>query len=203
SGVIVSDPGGSFRQELLNLAQGQTDFLLEGPVQLATGERLYLSLRWAALPGHEQTLARVMVLVLDITERVQAEAELKRRLAELEAVNRVSVVLRSARTEPEILAQLVSESITALRGVAGRVWALDEAGGPVVIAESQGWGVRSQPRPLGTGIPGSVVATGQPVLVANLKTDPRVPPDAQAQSPAGRSGLCVPVRAAEQIIGAL
>jgi HD-GYP domain-containing protein (c-di-GMP phosphodiesterase class II) len=73
----------------------------------------------------------------------------------------------------------------------------------VHIAHAQGWGMRSQPRPLGQGVPGSVVATGQPVLVPNLKSDPRVPEDVHLQVPDGRAGLCVPVRAGDQIIGAL
>src|ERR1051325_4538391 len=42
----------------------------------------------------------------DITERKRSEAEIKQRLAELEAVNRVSTILRAAHTLDDILPQL-------------------------------------------------------------------------------------------------
>ncbi len=200
---IDAQVNAAFKGTLGRIAQGQTRFELEAVQRSASGQLIHLHLRWSALPGREQTLERVIVSAIDISERVRAEAELKRRLAELEAVNRVSVALRSARTEDEILARLVSEAIAAVGGAAGSVWLLDDSSAQVVIAHAQGWSMLSQPRPLGSGIPGSVVATGQPVLVADLKTDPRVPEDARAQAVPGRSGLCVPVRAAERIIGAL
>jgi PAS domain S-box-containing protein len=201
--IVIPGANDTFRQELVHISQGRTDYQLEGPFQTLTGERVHVSLSWSALPGHEQTLSRVILSAIDVSERVQAEAKLKQRLAELEAVNRVSVALRSARTQDEILARLANEAVAILGATAGSIWLVDDAREQVRIAHERGWGVRPAPVMLGEGIPGYVVASGQPVAAANLKTDPRVPEDLRADIPAGRGGLCVPIRAAEQVIGAL
>jgi len=95
---IDAQVNAAFQGTLGRIAQGQTRFELEAVQRSASGQLIHLHLRWSVLPGREQTLERVIVSAIDISERVRAEAELKRRLAELEAVNRASVALRSART---------------------------------------------------------------------------------------------------------
>src|SRR4029077_20720859 len=106
--IVIPGGNDTFRQELVHISKGHTDYHLEGPFQALTGERVHVSLSWSALPGYEQTLSRVIISAIDVTERVHAEAKLKQRLAELEAVNRVSVALRSAQTQDEILARLAN-----------------------------------------------------------------------------------------------
>jgi diguanylate cyclase (GGDEF)-like protein/PAS domain S-box-containing protein len=54
-------------------------------------------------------------------------------------------------------------------------------------------------RPIGVGIPGWVVQTGQPALLADVRGDERY----YACDPDTRSELCVPLRVGERIIGAL
>jgi diguanylate cyclase (GGDEF)-like protein/PAS domain S-box-containing protein len=54
-------------------------------------------------------------------------------------------------------------------------------------------------RDIGVGVPGWVVQTGQPVLLADVREDERY----HACDPDTRSELCVPLRVGERIIGAL
>jgi PAS domain S-box-containing protein len=200
---IIVEGSKTFAQELVHIAHGDTDYDLEGPFQTITGAGIYLSLRWSSLPGYEHNLSRVIVSVTDITERVRAESELKRRVAELEAINRVSVALRSATTQGEILKRLADESIAILGGSAGSLWLVDETREHVSIAHEHGWSTHPPPFAMGIGIPGIVAATGQPVFSADLRNDARVPEELRANIPAGRSGICVPIRAALEVIGAL
>lgn len=54
-------------------------------------------------------------------------------------------------------------------------------------------------RSIGVGVPGRVVQTGQPVLLADVRKDEHY----HACDPGTRSELCVPLRVGERIIGAL
>jgi len=139
----------------------------------------------------------------DITGRKQAEAELQQRLAELDAINRVSAALRQAKTVSEMLPQLLAGAVAALRGSAGSIWLFDAARDEVWLAHEQGWGRNVPPFKRGQGVPGHVVATGQPYLSRELKTDPRMPEAVREFVPAGRGGACVPIRHAASIIGVL
>ncbi len=62
-----------FREELTAIAEGKTVFAGEGINRTLSGEALHTSLRWSVVPGYEATLARVIVSLIDITERKQAE----------------------------------------------------------------------------------------------------------------------------------
>jgi len=201
--IVGASVNMAFKTSLEHVALGQSDFAVEITERTLAGQEIKVSLRWSALPGYEVSLERIIVSALDITERVRAEAELKRRVGELEAINRVSVVLRSAATQGEILTRLARESIAILGGSAGSLWLVDEAREHVAIAYEQGWSTHPPPFKLGAGIPGLVVASGQPVYAADLRNDARVPEDQRANIPAGRSGICVPIRAAAEVIGAL
>lgn len=62
-----------FKRELIALAAGKTRFQSEIPILNAKGEKLYLLLALAVQPGSEETLSRVIVSFLDITEIKRAE----------------------------------------------------------------------------------------------------------------------------------
>ena len=200
--IVGAQMNTAFRTSLELMAQGLPDFAVENIERTLAGEEINVYLHWSALPGCEQTLERVIVAAVDVTERVRAEADLKRRVAELEAVNHVSVALRSAQTQDEILSRLAGKSIAILGGAAGSIWLVDEAREQLAVAYEQGW-ILPLPLKLGTGIPGLVAASGQPIYAADLRSDARVPEALRSSIPAGRSGLCVPIRAAAEVIAVL
>ncbi len=59
--------------ELVNVAQGRTNMQWEKPNRTLAGDPLYVSLHWSTVPGHEETLSRVLISAIDITERKRAE----------------------------------------------------------------------------------------------------------------------------------
>jgi len=65
-----------FRIELVYIAEGLTHFAWEGINRTLDGDNLFVSLRWSVMPGYEDTLAKVIVSITDITERKQAEEKL-------------------------------------------------------------------------------------------------------------------------------
>ena len=145
-----------------------------------------------------------ILLLVDVTTRVRAEADLKQRLAELEAISRISTALRTAQTLEAMLPLLIDETLSVLGGSAGSIWLYDPARDEVRLAIQRGRG-NALPTSFkrGQGIPGHVVATGQPHHSRELISDPLVSEAARGLLPAGRGGVCVPIRAAEEIIGAV
>jgi PAS domain S-box-containing protein/putative nucleotidyltransferase with HDIG domain len=141
--------------------------------------------------------------VEDITERKRAEEEIKHRLAELEAVNRLSTAMRGAQTLDEMLPRLMDETLSVLGTDAGALWLYDEAHGVLSQAVARGW-LRAvtlgsvQP---GEGIAGQVLATGEVCLSHEFATDPRTRELARAQIQPGWGGACVPIRSAQGMVG--
>ncbi len=75
-----------FVAELQAIWEGRTEFHGQGINWTADGKRLHIHLAWRALPGHERTYDRVLVSLLDITDRVEAEEEVLRRGEVLSAI---------------------------------------------------------------------------------------------------------------------
>lgn len=68
----------TFRKELVALRKGETTVHSEGRVKTLDGHERDIELHWSVAPGYEQSLARVLVTTEDITDRKQAEIDLKK-----------------------------------------------------------------------------------------------------------------------------
>jgi PAS domain S-box-containing protein len=66
--VLNPEKVGSFRDELINITEGKTDFQWEGENHTLAGKSLYVHLQWSVIPEHKDTLSRVIVSIIDITE---------------------------------------------------------------------------------------------------------------------------------------
>jgi len=86
-GAVFSDESlDVFREELIALATGSTEF--EGEVVLKTiaGDEIHAVVRLAVASGYEHTWSKVFVSVIDISERVRVEQALKSAEREKEAI---------------------------------------------------------------------------------------------------------------------
>ena len=75
--ILGEEPHDVFREELIALADGETRFESEAITRTMKGDKNHIILRWSVLPGYEETLSKVLVSVMDITDRKQAEEELR------------------------------------------------------------------------------------------------------------------------------
>ena len=66
-----------FKNELLLIAKGTLEYQSESTVYSLLGNRRIVSLNWAVVPGNEQSYSKVLVSLIDVTERKQAEEKLR------------------------------------------------------------------------------------------------------------------------------
>jgi PAS domain S-box-containing protein len=66
-----------FELELVHIAGGDLSFQWEGAASTAHGEPLFISMHWMVAPGDEENLRRVLVAMVDVTDRVRAERALQ------------------------------------------------------------------------------------------------------------------------------
>jgi len=73
--IFGKDSFDIFCQELVVIAQGGNIFESEGVNYNLLGEPINVHVRWSVAAGYEDTLERVLVSIIDITDRVHTEAE--------------------------------------------------------------------------------------------------------------------------------
>ena len=115
--VVRIDASIGFLDEFVSIAEGRNDFTWEGINYTLDGERLNVSLKWLAEPGFEDSLGKVLVSLIDITERKKLEQTLREYNLHLEEkVDKRTQELRQAQE------QLVrKEKLAVLGQLAGSV----------------------------------------------------------------------------------
>lgn len=96
-----------FELEVSHILAGDRWFRWEGPSSTVDGRPHFISMEWTVAPGNEENLRRVLVAMIDITDRVNAEnaqrASEARMRALLAAMNDLIMVLDRNGTYVEIL----------------------------------------------------------------------------------------------------
>ncbi len=81
----------TFKGELIAFAAGQTQFEAETINRTKTGDQVHIHVKLSVAPGHEKTLAKVLLSITDITEHKLTQKSLRRfaeRLTTLHAIDR-------------------------------------------------------------------------------------------------------------------
>jgi PAS domain S-box-containing protein len=64
-----------FREELICIAEGRTEFESEATAKTLKGDRKHVVVRWSVAPGYEKTLSKVLVSISDVTELKRAREQ--------------------------------------------------------------------------------------------------------------------------------
>ena len=125
--ILLPETALSFKEELIAIAENRPSFSIESKDQVAGGEIIDISLSWTVAPDTEN-YSRVIVSIIDITERKRAEQiisqyaeELERRVDERTSeLTRLNTELEYAnRAKSEFLANMSHELRTPLNSILG------------------------------------------------------------------------------------
>ncbi|MEI6385732.1 MAG: ATP-binding protein, partial [Spirochaetota bacterium] len=120
-----------FRKQLVRLAAGERHFHFETVNQTLGGKVIDVDMFWSALPGYDSDLSKVIVSLVDISARKQAERDLQEtnRLLE-ESVSVAKLLAEKAEqanvAKSEFLANMSHEIRTPMNGVIGATSLLQE-----------------------------------------------------------------------------
>ena len=171
------------------------------------------SYRWVnvnAVPlfrPNESKPYRVHTIFEDITDRVQAEAEIKQRNQELAALNEIGQSIVSTLDLQETLTTITDHTTRLMGMAATSVTLLDEANHDLYFAAASGEGsdfVVGKRLVMGQGVTGWVIEHGQPALIPDVSQDDRWDSGFDAEGGfTTHSILCVPLKSKGRVIGAL
>jgi len=178
-------------------------------VPLLAGEHRIGGLSVASKSSREWTADEIALVeavgreVGTSVERASLFIETRARLAELEAVNRVSTISRVAHSLDEMLPNLIDDTLAVLRAEAGSIWLFDPQSKTLQQAVERGWheelsGVRISP---GEGIVGRVFSSGDVYFSKEMQGDSQALDASRTLAPPDWGALCVPIRAEQEIIG--
>jgi len=100
--VISPEAKPLLESQYLAVWEGKKEFEAVGVNYTLTGEPLTIFLRWRVFPGHEERYDRVLVSIVDITARVEAEKKLNLYAEKLAALHQTVRALQQCSTEEEV-----------------------------------------------------------------------------------------------------
>jgi PAS domain S-box-containing protein len=80
----------TFRRELVCLWNGETEMTADAVVKTLAGDPRHVTIYFSVCPGHEETLSKVVVSLIDITDRRQTEEVLKNTATRLNEAQRLA-----------------------------------------------------------------------------------------------------------------
>jgi PAS domain S-box-containing protein/putative nucleotidyltransferase with HDIG domain len=178
--VLPAIPVEQFERELIQIASGQLNFELESVDETLTGEKIHVSLRWTVAPGYEDTLARVIVSTIDITEQKRAEEQTQLQVQRLRSLRVIDVAISSSFNLNLTLDILLDQVITQLSVDAASILLFQPIVRGLEHAASRGFrtaAIREAKVKLGEGYAGKALLERRMIHSSNLtETDGELPP---------------------------
>jgi PAS domain S-box-containing protein/putative nucleotidyltransferase with HDIG domain len=143
--------------------------------------------------------------IQDITERKQAEESTQQRVKELESINQISLILRTAAEQAEMLTIVLDQSLSILNTTHGSISLYNKSTDKLEKIISRGWSdqVAEPPQNIHEGIAGKVFTSGEIHISREFASDPETRSTSRSQIPPGWGGVCLPIRTTLQTLGVM
>ena len=154
---------------------------------------------------HSGNYSGANVICRDISERKQAEEVIHQRVMELETLNRISLVLRSATKQEEMLTIVLDEALAILNTSHGSISLYNKTTDSLEKFTTRGWTTQVVEPPQNTheGIAGKVFTSGDIHISREFASDPETHATSRSQMPDGWGGICLPIRTSQQTLGVM
>jgi HD-GYP domain-containing protein (c-di-GMP phosphodiesterase class II)/PAS domain-containing protein len=202
-----------FKEELIAIVEGKVWFECETVGQTLQGDIRYVIKRWFVPAGCEDTFSRVLVSVIDITERKKAAEKLRRVNRTLKTLSATNQLLVRSSEESELL----NKTCQILVGTGGYCLAwvgfAEQDPKKTVRPVAQAGYEKKYPEMInitwadteeGRGPAGTAIRAGKPCICRNIMTDPNyVFLRTEAAEHGYASSIALPLIADGETIGAL
>jgi PAS domain S-box-containing protein len=178
---------------------------LEHRAVFADGTTGFISVRFFIVKDSNGKTVKTYGVDQDITDRKRAEEVIRRRLKELEGMNRVSTILRSESTLEKMEPRLLEEALALVESTTGAIWLLDPATGNLRREVARGWlaDMKDTVSKPGEGFPGAVFGSNQVHVSEEFARDPDLRAAPRDSIPAGWGGAFFPIRSENEIVGGI
>lgn len=154
-------------------------------------------------------IGQILLVVVDMTEGIEAKQHTERRIADrtrkLSALYEVMEVASEPLDLETMLNRILERMLAAVRSQAGAIYLLDERSNSLELIAHQG--LTSElaklvaTTPADSGLPGAVVHHGSPIVVPDMRSDPRTRETMRQARWQAYAGL--PMRAGGRLLGVL
>ncbi|HCR71487.1 MAG TPA: hypothetical protein DIW23_08600 [Anaerolineae bacterium] len=160
-----------FEYELIQLAQGSLNFAREGTDQTLSGHTIHVNIHWTVVPGYEETLEKVIVSTVDITERKQADEKVQIQLQRLRALRNIDIAISNSFDLNLSLDTLLSATLSELNVSAASILLFNQEMSTLEYRAGKGFytsGIEQTNMRLGEGLAGESALKKQTVFMSNL-----------------------------------
>jgi PAS domain S-box-containing protein len=202
--IFVEETYAAFKEELVAIAERTTRLQIEAINQTLTGDKVYLVMNWRVAPGYERSFSKVLVSLIDVTERKQAEEALRAHAAQLEALRDVGLEITSQLDLDEVLQSIVAWAVFLAGGSAGGLSIYRPEQDVLDFAINTGLDALPDNVKVerGEGICGKVLDSGETIIVDDYQAW-EGQSDNWADYLGNRADIGVPIRWGDEFLGVL
>lgn len=216
-GILGARTYASFKEVLLAIAAGKTNLETQIVHQTLKGKIKHAIMQWRVLPGCEDSYARVLVSLTDITPLKRAEEAVRRRNRDLAMLNQAARTFSATLEPKQVFERVLSMMRDRLSVMASSIWLVTPPPSPTSNlaaaqrtlvcrylsnpqdANIQGWCV-----PWGQGVVGWAAAHNESIWVRDTREDDRhFKAVDEFTGIECRSLLAVPLNGPEGVLGVL
>ncbi|MEP7356143.1 MAG: response regulator [Anaerolineales bacterium] len=169
--TLISESRAVFQAELLAIASGLSRLKMDATVQTRAGQRRDVTMYWSVVPGYEQNYSRVLVSLVDITDRKRAEQATARQLERLSALRSIDVAISASLDLPSTLEIVLDQVMSQLQVDGADLFLINPATRSVDYAAGRGFRSETRPKislPLGQEYAGRVALERRTLAVPDF-----------------------------------